>query len=441
LENLFDISFGISAYREPVVAFWKKNHGMKTLISQVKIVDKRHPQNGEIVDILIENGIIKKIASSISEDSDEKIEGEGHCVSIGWMDMRANFRDPGEEYKEGISNGLKVAAKSGFTAVALSPDTTPPIDNKGAVEYLKNRAKGSGVEIFPIGAVSVGLKGESMSEMYDMHQAGARAFGDDKHSIHESGLLHRALLYTSNFDAPVFHFPYDSKLIPNGQINEGELSTGLGLKGIPAISEEMMVRRDLTLLDYTNGRLHLGPLSSAKALELVAEARKKGLNATTEVTAAHLAFSEKELHDFDTNYKLLPPLRTEDNRRELIEALKNGRIDVITSDHSPEDEEHKKLEFDLADFGMAGMELFFPLLLAAVGDQLSLDELVAKFSINPREILGIDVPQIAEGAEANLTVFNGESQFDTENTITKGFNIPQFKSSLKGSVVRTFCSY
>ncbi|HKK38163.1 MAG TPA: dihydroorotase [Cryomorphaceae bacterium] len=411
---------------------------MKTLISQAKIIDKRHAQNGETVDILVVDGVIEKIAASISEGVDEKIEGEGLCVSIGWMDMRANFRDPGEEYKEGISNGLKVAAKSGFTAVALSPDTTPVIDNKGAVEYLINRAKGSGVEIFPIGAVSVGLKGESMSEMYDMHMAGARGFGDDKHSLDESGLLHRALLYTSNFEAPVFHFPYDSKLIPNGQINEGTTSTSLGLKGIPAISEEMMVRRDLTLLEYTEGRLHLGPISSAKSAELASDARQDGLQVTTEVTAAHLAFSEERLEDFDTNFKLMPPLRTEANRKALIAALKEGKIDVITSDHSPEDEEHKKLEFDLANFGMAGMELFFPMVLSAVGNELPLDELVAKFSIAPREILGIDVPVIAEGEKVNLTVFSTDESSEQSNHQSKAYNIPKLNQQMKGKIYSTF---
>lgn len=410
---------------------------MKTLISQVKIIDKRHPQNGEIVDILLVDGVISKIADSISEEVDEKIVGADLCVSIGWMDMRANFRDPGEEYKEGISNGLKVAAKSGFTAVALSPDTTPAIDNKGAVEYLKNRAKGRGVDIFPIGAVSVGLKGEAMSEMYDMHQAGARGFGDDKHPLNESGLLHRALLYTSNFNAPVLHFPYDNKLIPNGQINEGELSTGLGLKGMPAISEEMMVRRDLTLLEYTDGKLHLGPISSAKSADLAQEAKTAGLKVTTEITAAHLAFSEDELNDFDTNFKLLPPLRSETNRKALIAALKEGKIDVLSSDHSPEDEEHKKLEFDLANFGMAGMELFFPMVYGAVSDEIPLDELVSKFSIAPREILGINVPLIAEGEKANLTVFSVSKSSDLDKYQSKGYNIPTLESSSKGKVICT----
>jgi dihydroorotase len=382
------------------------------------------------------DGRIERIGKNISAETDEKVEGEGLCVSIGWMDMRANFRDPGEEYKEGISNGLKVAAQSGFTAVALSANTMPAIDNKGAVEYLKNRAKASGVDLYPVGAVSVGLKGEAMSEMYDMRQAGAVAFGDDKHPLKQSGLLHRALLYTANFNSPVFHFPYDKELIPNGQINEGSLSTSLGLRGIPAISEEMMVRRDLTLLEYTNGRLHLGPLSSAKSLNLATEARKAGLQVSTEVTVAHLTFDESVLNDFDTNFKLIPPLRDEENRQSLLRALQEGKVDIITSDHSPEDEEHKKLEFDLANFGMGGMELFWPLILKAAGDQMDLSELVSKFSIAPRELLGIDVPKIEEGEAANLTVFSTEGDANLSNFQSKAFNIPQLKG-LKGKVLKT----
>ncbi|MCH2215552.1 MAG: dihydroorotase [Flavobacteriales bacterium] len=413
---------------------------MKTLISQAKIIDKRHAQNGQMVDILVHDGVIEKIAKNIDAEVDEKIRGDHLCVSIGWMDMRANFQDPGHEYKEGLSNGLVVAAKSGFTAVALSPDTKPVVDNKGAVEYLKNRAKGSGVDVFPIGAVSVDLKGKAMSEMYDMRQAGAVGFSDSKNPINESGLLHRALLYTANFNAPVLHFPYDDQLIPNGQMNEGPLSTSLGLKGIPTISEEMMVRRDLTLLEYTNGKLHLGPISSFKSLELAQEAKSENLKVTTETTVAHLAFSENELADFDTNFKLLPPLRSEKNRSKLIKALAEGKIDVISSDHNPEDEEHKKLEFDLAEFGMAGMELFLPLVLKAAGGSIKLDELISKFSIAPREILGIAVPTIAEGEKANLTVFQANAEFDSTNFMSKGFNIPEISKGLKGKVVKTIYS-
>lgn len=410
---------------------------MKTLIAQATIIDRRHPENGKKKDLLIENGVIAKIEDKLDLEADEIIEAEGLCVSIGWMDMRANYRDPGEEYKESLANGLKVAAKGGFTAVALSPDTTPPIDNKSAVEYLRNRSKGSGVEIIPIGAVSGGLKGENMSEMYDMFLAGARGFGDDKHSLAESGLLKRALLYTANFDAPVFHFPYDERLIPNGQINEGALSTSLGLKGIPSISEEMVVRRDLTLLEYTGGKLHLGPLSSHRSIDLVGKAKKQGLQVSAEVSAAHLIFNENELHDFDTTFKLMPPLRGEKNQDKLIRALQAGEIDVITSDHTPEDIENKKLEFDLAAFGMATQEIFFPMLFDRLGGEVQLDELVAHFSINPRSLLGMDIPQISEGEKANLTLFSVAEKTEVDKKQSRAYNFPMFAEALKGKVIHT----
>src|SRR5690606_14379286 len=316
---------------------------------------------------------------------------------IGWMDMRANFRDPGDEQKEDLESGLKAAANGGFTTVALMPSTNPAIDNKGAVEYLLNRAKASKVEVVPIGSLSKKRAGESLAEMYDMFRAGAKAFSDDKASISESGLLQRALLYTKNFDSLIIHFPYDATLIPSGQINEGVQSTLLGLKGIPAIAEEMMVARDLTLLEYTDGRLHLGPVSSAASIKRIASAKKNGLNITCETTAAHIAYSESILDGFDTNYKLLPPLRSEQNRKELIKLLKSGMIDVISSDHSPEDEEHKKREFDYANFGMAGIESFFPVLYSAIGDSMDLAGLVATFSINPRRILRMEIPEIKVG--------------------------------------------
>jgi len=412
---------------------------MKTLISRATIIDKRHPENGKKRDILIDEGVIAKIGDLSPSEADEVIEGESLCVSIGWMDLRANYRDPGEEYKEGLSNGLKVAIKSGFTAVALSPDTTPPIDTKGAVEYLINRSRGTGVEVIPIGAASKGLKGESMSEMYDMYMAGARGFGDDKHTLSESGLLKRALLYTANFGAPVFHFPYDDKLIPNGQVNEGARSTAMGLKGIPAISEEMMVRRDLTLLEYAGGILHLGPLSSARSLDLVHVAKSEGLMATTEVSVANLTFDDAMIEDFDSNFKVMPPLRSSQNRENLVKAFKEGKIDVISSDHSPEDEENKKLEFDLANFGMATQEIFFPLVNTTLGKNVDLDKVIATFSIHPREILGVEVPEIKVGKMANLVVFDPLASFEADNFISKGFNIPANLGKLKGRVIRTFC--
>lgn len=413
---------------------------MKIRISQATIVDERHPDNGKKRDILIENGRIAKIASKISSEADRVIEAKGLCVSIGWMDMRANFRDPGNEPKEDLKSGLAAAENGGFTAVAVMPSNEPATDNKGAIEYLLNRAKSKKVEVIPIGTLSKGLHGESLAEMYDMHQAGARAFSDDKQSIKESGLLHRALLYTKNFDAPVMHFPYDSTLIPHGQINEGDQSTVLGLKGIPSIAEEMMAARDITLTEYTGGRLHLGPISSAESVKQITAAKKAGLQITCETTAAHLAYDESELETFDTNYKLMPPLRSAKNRKELIKALAKGQIDILTSDHSPEDEEHKKLEFEHASFGMASIESFFPVLYTAVGESLPIEKLVATFSINPRRFLGLPVPEIKEGETANLTLFSTTEKtiFDAGFYKTKGYNKAEKGKSLLGRVVGTF---
>jgi dihydroorotase len=410
---------------------------MKIRIAQATIVDKRHPDNGKKMDLLISNGIIEKIAEKIDVKVDKTVEAEGLCVSIGWMDMRANFRDPGDEHKENLESGLRAAAHGGFTAIALSPATKPAIDSKGAVEYVLNRSRETATEIIPIGAVSKGLKGESLSEMYDMYLAGAKAFGDDKQPLSESGMLHRALLYTKNFDATVMHFPFDTQLIPHGQMNEGVQSTKMGMRGIPAISEEMMVGRDLTLLEYTGGRLHLGPLSSPGSITLVNAARKKGLRITCETTSAHLAYNDDVLEGYDSNFKILPPLRAEKERKALIKALKNGLIDVISSDHSPEDEEHKKLEFEFASFGMASIESFFPLLYKTCKEDILLADLIATFSIHPRQILDVPVPEIQAGAEANLTLFSTEEKSHIVRNLlkTKGINIAELGQELEGKVV------
>lgn len=410
---------------------------MKILLAQARIVDKRHPLNGQVKDLLIEDGVITKIADKVNEEADQTIAEQGLCVSIGWMDLRANFRDPGQEHKENLDSGLRAAAAGGFTSVALSPATEPAIDNKGAVEYLLNRSRHTPVEIVPVGAISKGLKGESLAEMYDMYRAGARAFGDDKTSIKESGLLQRALLYTKNFGAPVMHFPYDASLIPNGQMHEGIFSTQLGVKGIPAIAEDMVVARDLSLLEYTEGKLHLGPLSTAEGIGLIAAARKRGSRVTCEVTAAHLAYHDEAIANFDSNYKLMPPLRDAKNRKDLIKALIKGHIQVISSDHCPEDEEHKKLEFDYAGFGTAGIESFFSLVYGAVGSDMALEALIATFSIHPREILGMPIPAIEEGAPAVLTLFrvDGETDFSAYKRHSRAYNFAESKDTLPGKVV------
>ncbi len=410
---------------------------MKLRISQATIIDSRHSENGKIKDILISDGEIVEIADHINATADVVIEEKGLCVSIGWMDMRANFCDPGDEVKEDLDSGLAAAANGGFTSVALSAETTPIIDQKSLVKYTVQRGFSNPVDIEQIGALSKKMEGKNLSEMYDMFQAGACGFGDEKNSLKESGLLQRALLYTKSFGAPIFHFPYDSALVPNGQMNEGKLSTTLGLKGMPAVAEEMVVRRDLTILSYTEGKLHLGPISSSVSVDLIEDAKKSGLHVTCETTAAHIAFDENSLANFDSFYKMQPPLRDEENKTQLIAQLKAGKIDVISSDHSPTDEENKKLEFDFAAFGQAGIETFFPLLWNTCQNQIGLDQLVETFSINPRKILGLEIPEISVGAKANLTLFSSEqsTKVDGENLKTKAYNVLPNGIELKGKVI------
>jgi dihydroorotase len=410
---------------------------MKIRISKATIVDTRHADNGKVRDILIENGTITKIAENIADDADEVIEADGLCVSIGWFDFRANFRDPGDETKEDFNSGLAAAANGGFTQVALSPDTNPPVDRKGMVRYTLQKAMGDPVEAIQIGAVSKNMEGKHLSEMYDMYMSGAKAFGDAQSSLSEAGILQRALLYAQGFNAPILHFPYDVSISRNGQINEGPLSTQLGLKGIPAMAEEMVVRRDLTILDYTKGILHLGPLSSQQSIQLIAEAKSEGMKVTCETTAAHLAFNEDVLSNFDSFYKIQPPLRSEENRKQLIKMLGEGQIDILSSNHLPEDEEHKKLEFDYAQFGQANIEAFFPIVWNACSDSVPLDKLVATFTLNPRKLLSIDIPEIAEGATANLTLFSRSEKTQIERTKlqTKAYNVLPDGVQLKGRVL------
>lgn len=410
---------------------------MKIRISKATIVDTRHADNGKVRDLLIENGTITKIADNITDDADETIEADGLCVSIGWFDFRANFRDPGDETKEDFNSGLAGAANGGFTQVALSPDTNPPVDRKGMVRYTLQKAIGNPVEAIQIGAVSKNMEGKHLSEMYDMYMSGAKAFGDAQSSLSEAGILQRALLYAQGFDAPILHFPYDITISRNGQINEGPLSTQLGLKGIPAMAEEMVVRRDLTILDYTKGILHLGPVSSQQSVKLINEAKAEGLKVTCETTAAHLAFNEDVLANFNSFYKIQPPLRSEENRKQLIKMLGEGQIDILSSNHQPEDEEHKKLEFDYAQFGQACIEAFFPMVWNACSDKVSLDKLVATFTLNPRKLLNIDIPEIAEGAAANLTLFstNKKTQIERAKLQTKAYNVLPEGVELKGRVL------
>ncbi len=415
---------------------------MKLLIKNVKIVDPNSPHNKKKRDIFIKDGIIEKInrAVRIIGKDVEMIDAKGQHISPGWFDMKVNFCDPGYEYKEDLQNGLKVAANSGFTGVGIMPSTNPSIHNKSSIEYLINSAKGHAVHVFPFGAISVKRESKELAEMYDMHSSGAVAFTDDKNPIKESGLMLRALMYSKNFNGIVVSFPYDESLAHNGQMHEGIMSTSLGLKGIPSLSEEVMIIRDLNLAEYADARIHFTCVSTAHSVELIRQAKAKGLKVTADVCINNLILDDEYLHDFDSNFKFLPPLRSKDDITALKQGLKDGTIDVICSDHTPENIENKQCEFEHAANGSIGLETFFGLANNFLSDTLSTEELIQKIAINPRKLLNLAIPQINEGERANLTLFDTESEwtFTEKDILSKSKNTPYINWKMKGKALRTF---
>ncbi len=410
---------------------------MNALIKSATIINKNSTFNGKVVDILIEKGIIKKIAASIKNTENfQEIKAKDLHVSIGWFDFRANFCDPGFEYKEDLISGLKAAAKGGFTGVLVMPTTNPVSDTKSGIEYIKNKTKNNIVNAYPAGALSVKCEGNEMAEMYDMQSAGAVAFTDNKKSVNNPGLLTRALLYNQSFNGLVMDFPNDKSLFNNGQINEGITSTRLGLKGIPAIAEELMVIRDLFLAEYCNATIHLTNITTKKSVQLIKEAKAKGLKVTADTNSYHLLLDETELETFDSNLKVLPPLRTKEDIKALIKGIKEGVIDVICSDHTPQDIENKQCEFDHAKFGMINLQTSFAAMNTALNGKIDLSEIINTITTNPRTILKVDVPKLEVGEMANLTFFSPTTitTFETTDLVSKSKNTPLVGKKLMGKI-------
>lgn len=381
---------------------------MNLLLKSATIIDHSSPFHLQIKDILIENGTITKIGEKLKNPKSYKeITFDNLHISQGWFDSSVCFGEPGFEERETIENGLKTASKSGFTAVAVNPNTFPSTDNKSAVQFLKNKAAHSATALFPIGNFTKGGKSEDIAELYDMQNAGAIAFGDYNKAVSNANLLKIGLQYAQNFDALILSFPQNNSIAGIGLVNEEVNSTKLGLKGIPALSEELQVVRDLFLLEYTGGKLHIPTISTAKSVELIKEAKKKKLNVTCSVAAHHLVLTDDELKDFNTNTKVLPPLRTSKDLKALIKGLKEGVIDMVTSDHNPIDVEHKKVEYSNAKFGTIGLESLFGALNKTVGLETLIDCLTTK----PRERFNIPTYPIEEGKQANITMFNPDFEF------------------------------
>lgn len=410
---------------------------MNILIKQATVVNAASPYHGKTVDILIEKGIITQIKKTISpEKSYKTVEAEGLYVSLGWLDMQANFCDPGNEYKETLESGLKTAAKSGFTGVCVMSGTNPPLHNKAQIEYVVNRAKDHLTDVFPIGTISYNQEGKDLSEMYDMQLAGAVAFSDYKKPVKDAGLILRALQYTQNINSFIITHADDKTISHGGLMNEGAVSTKLGLKGIPALAEELMIQRNLQILEYTGGKIHFPTISTKGSADLIKKAKANGLSVTCGVAAHNLLLDETELEGFDTNYKVNPPLRAKDDVSALKKALENGIIDVVVSDHSPQDIESKDLEFDLADNGIVALQTAFNCLVTGVS-KITPEKISECLAENPRMILGLESLVIKEDQTANLTLFslNDKSVLLEKDLLSKSKNTPFIGKPLNGKVI------
>lgn len=413
---------------------------MKVILKSARIIDVNSKHHNKVKDVLIEDGIITKIDKNITKKGVAKYSEKNLHLSTGWMDMHSNFREPGFEYKDDLKSGVQSAIKGGFTSVLLMPQTQPVIDSKSHVEFIKHNTKGSIVDVHTSGSITKNIEGNDLVEMHDMNSAKCRTFTDDKKSVNRNEVMKLALLYSKDFDGLIMNYPNDKSIFNNGKMNEGVMSTYLGLKGISNIAEEIMVDRDLSLAKYTDGNLHLSYISTKESVNKIKRAKKEGVHITADVSINNLVITDEKLKTFDTRYKVLPPLRTKKDNSALIKGLKNGTIDVICSDHSPEDEENKRTEFDNAAFGILGLETLFGLLGKHVSKDLKLEEIIEKISTNPRRIALKEELKIEEGRRANITLFNPELEWKlSEKDIkSKSKNTPFIGEELKGKALAIY---
>jgi len=398
-----------------------------------------HPQssfNGKKADVLIKEGKIAEISEKVNLQNEDVvlIDAEGKYLAPGFFDLNVNFGEPGFETKEGLITGMAAAAAGGFTGVAMQPSTQPPIHSKSEVSYIVNRTREALVDVFPVGCISQKREGVDLAELYDMRLAGAVAFSDGTRPVTDSGLMSRALMYAKGFDGLVFSYPEDKSIAGKGKMNEGIVSTYLGMKGIPSLAEEVHISRDLYLAEYNDSPIHFSTISSANSVALIREAKKKGLKVTCDVAVHHLVLTEKELEGFDSNYKVKPPLRTQSDLEALIAGLKDGTIDAIVSQHTPHEIEFKDVEFEIASFGIIGLQTVLPLALKA---GLSVQEIVEKLAIKPRQILNLPVPAFESDEPANFVLFDTETEwlFNNESNKSRSSNSPFLNTTQKGKVI------
>ena len=414
---------------------------MTLLLKNARVVDPSQRLDA-VRDVLVENGCIAKVAERITKEGAQVLDLSGLHVCPGFIDMHVHLREPGYEWKETIATGTRAAAAGGFTGIACMPNTVPPIDSRSVVEFVLAQARQHGtVRVYPIGCVSKGQMGEELAEMGDMAIAGARGFSDDGKPVASAGLMRRALEYARIFDLPVIDHCEEPTLVAGGVVHEGEVSTRLGLKGWPGVAEDLMVQRDVLLAQYTGGSVHIAHMSTARSAEIVRRAKREGIKVTCEVTPHHLVLEQSAVAGYDTNAKMNPPLRTEPDRAALVEALADGTVDAIATDHAPHHADEKCVEFSLAPFGVVGLETAVSLALDRLVHEgrLPLTRLVELFTTGPARVLRLDKGTLAVGVDADLTVLDVDREFkvDPEAFRSKSANTPFGGWTLRGGPVMT----
>ena len=412
---------------------------MKLLIRQALIASANAPHHNTTQDILISGDTIAQIAPHIDTDADKTLEAPGLMVSPGWVDPFSHFCDPGFEHRETLESGAAAAAAGGYTRIMLLPNTKPITDNKAAITYLQNKSLSLPIHIHPLGALTRATEGKELADMYDMHQNGATAFSDGLHAVQQPGILLKALQYVKAFEGVVIQMPVDKSIGAHGLMNEGIISTQMGLPGIPALAEEIMVKRDLDLLRYTQSKLHFTGISTAKSLQLIQEARKEGWNVTCSVTPYHLLFCDEDLQLYNTLLKVNPPLRSAADRAALQQGIVDGSIDCIATHHLPQHSDQKACEFEYAGWGMIGLQTSFAIINHLFPD-LSAASIAQLFSENARNIFALPATHIAEGERAELSLFSkqGSTTITPANNLSKSQNSPLMNHTLPGKVWGTF---
>ena len=411
---------------------------MKILIKNALITNQRSPFNGQRKDLLIEDGIISDINTAIATDADKIIDSPELIVSSGWVDVFAHFNEPGYEHRETIETGIEAGMAGGYTHLFLVPNTNPVVQNKSIIEFIKRKAVGKPVNLLPIGAATKDTEGKDLAEMWEMHQAGAVAFGDGLNGIQSAGLLLKALQYIKAFDSTLIQLPIDKSIGTHGLINEGIVSTQLGLPGMPSVAEHIVIKRDIDLLKYTDSKLHITAVSTAESLELIKAAKAEGLHISCSVTPYHLFFCDEDLMEYDTNLKVNPPLRTKKDVEALRNGVLDGTIDCIASHHLPQHWDNKTCEFEYAKNGMLNLQTAYNVLLTAL-PAITVEKLVEMLSDNARKLFNIPTAGIEIGAIADITMFTntGNTIFTKDSNKSKSQNSPFFDKTLNGKVIGT----